>query len=239
MDKDLKKDLLNDENSLDNEKEYSSEILEKENEFAISPDDLENEEQLTAEEAYESLRLDDVDLFISDEVISGLSDEENEFYRQSIEMAIERYENQEEFTEEEYEKYRELKTIEKKLYKALKAKKKSEEKKGLFDYIKIWMAVYGVILIVVNFFPINPFLPLLIYYNLFESLPTFLQKESGLDIFYIVYSLLLVIPGYIVWLCMKKESMDEKKRKLLFLIIQIVITVVAAVGVLLYYLWVR
>ena len=224
---------------LKDEKELSSEILEQENEFAISPDELESEDQLSMDEVYESLRLDEVDLFIDDEKIASLNEEENEFYRQSIEMAIEKYEDMEEFSDVDYEKYRELKQIEKKLYRALKVKTKSEEKKGLFDYIKVWMAVYGIICAVINIFPINPFLPLLFYYNIFEKLPIFLQKENGVDIFYIIYSLLLIIPGYIVWLCMKKESLDEKKRRLLFLIIQIIITVISIVGVLLYYLWLK
>ena len=120
MDKDLKKD-----------NELLDELFD-EKEVTEEPEAM---EQLNDEEAFESLKQEEINLFLTDEEILKLTEDEVIFYRQSIEMALERYDELLMTTGEEIYSLDEaklLKQIEKKLYKTTKLKEKGEEKKGFF-----------------------------------------------------------------------------------------------------------
>lgn len=227
MDKDLKKD-----------NELLDELFD-EKEVTEEPEAM---EQLNDEEAFESLKKEEINLFLTDEEILKLTEDEVIFYRQSIEMALERYDKLLMTTGEEiYSLYEAklLKQIEKKLYKTTKLKEKGEEKKGFFSYLKVWMAIYGIILFLLNIFPINPFLPGILYNTWYEKMPTFLQTNSGFDVFMIVYFCLNALPGFIIWFFLKKETEEEKKSKWIFFGISCIIAVLVIVGVIIYLKWLR
>ena len=110
MDKDLKKD-----------NELLDELFD-EKEVTEEPEAM---EQLNDEEAFESLKQEEINLFLTDEEILKLTEDEVIFYRQSIEMALERYDELLMTTGEEiYSLYEAklLKQIENKFYKTTKLK---------------------------------------------------------------------------------------------------------------------
>lgn len=225
MDKDILKD-----------KELDEELDE------LLTEETEEAEQLDDEEAFQSLKLEDLNLFLSDEEILSLNEEERVMYRQAIEIAIEKYDDvfmergEEIYTVEEVKL---LKQIEKKLYKTSKLVEKKENAKGFFEHIKLWMGIYGIVMVLLNIFPVSPFLPVLIYERLYIELPEFFQSIKGFDIYMIIYSLIMIVPGFIIWLRLKKDTKEKIYSKRIFFGISCIIAALAIIGFVIYLIWVK
>ena len=194
-----------------------------------------NQVELTDEIIFENEKK----IILTDEEINELTEDELVEYRQRLELAMDKCENEALVRGEEIlpDEYYELKALEKKAIKAIKKLRKTEDKKGFFANLSLGSAIYGIVMIVLNIFPINPYLPLIILTATYEHLPEFLWKESGKDIFYTIYMVLMLVPGYVVWLFKKKDTNEEKFRKRNFLFVQIGITLVSIVAIVLYILW--
>ena len=145
---------------------------------------------------------------------------------------------QEVIEDDSYQEYLLYKKQEKKLYKKLKELKKPHDvkEKGFFDYTKPWMFIYAVVLSLIGMFPVNPFLQYALVENIgflydFVIILEGLKTGWGFYFFYIISLILLVVPGYIAWLCFKKESLEERKTRFSFLVMQIVVTIFTLIGV--------
>lgn len=197
-----------------------------------------NEEEQGLEEVYSA---EEENILLSDEEIKELDMETLEVYIQKTEVLIDEYELSEVINEDKYDEYLALKKQEKKLYKRLKEMKnpKDAKEKGFFDYTKPWMFIYAVVLSVIGMFPVNPFLQYALidkFEFLYNLVITFegMKEGWGFYIFYIVTLLILVIPGYIVWLFLKKDTLERRKKRFSFLVMQIIVTVMTIIGALVF-----
>lgn len=209
--------------------------------------DFEKDLELKDEELEEEIYADEEEnILLTDEEIEELDIEQVEVYIQKTEVLIDEYELSEIIEEAKYEEYLELKKQEKKLYKKLKQLKKPQDvkEKGFFDYTKPWMFIYAVILSVIGMFPVNPFLQYALidkFDFLYNLVITFegMKEGWGFYIFYIITLLILVIPGYIVWACFKKDTLEKRKRRFSFLVMQIIVTVMTIIGALVFVSFLR
>ena len=137
--------------------------------------------------------------------------------------------------DETYQLYINLKKQEKILNKKVKLLNKEIKEKGFFDYVKPWMFIYIVFVMVLGIFPVNPFLPLLLMTEINEKIVV--VDETLKNILYVCYIAILLIPGIVLCACHKRKTKDQRLSQRAFLILLIIATLITAVGTILFFLW--
>lgn len=192
---------------------------------------LNNEESIVFDENYSEPK----EVLLSEEEIDALSEESLIEYVQRTEYAIDKMELTEIEDDETYELYLNLKKQEKILNKKVKLLTKEIKEKGFFDYIKPWMFIYIILVIVLGIFPINPFLPLLLMTEINDKIVV--VDDVLKNILYACYIGILLIPGIVLCACHKRKTKEQRLSQRAFLILLIIATLITAVGVILYILW--
>lgn len=197
-----------------------------------------NEGDNNIEDTYE---FTEENILLTEEEIKELDIENIEVYIQKTEVLIDEYELSEVIEDDKYNEYLALKKQEKMLYKKIKELKRPQDakEKGFFDYTRPWMFIYAIILSVIGMFPVNPFLQ----YALIEKINFLydfvivlegLKEGWGFYFFYIITLLILIVPGYIVWLCLKKDTLEKRRKSFCFLVMQIIVSLMTLLGALIF-----
>ena len=189
---------------------------------------IEIEEEPEKEE--ESQEYDDVDIDINYDInkLDELNEYEAMVLASKVEVELQKYEDmilksQKEFLSEEEliglwfneEEYQRLRVLDSALYKHTKTIDKATETKSIFTFFPIWLALFGFIVLVFNFYPVNPLLFMHVIINLSDKYENiFANGTTTAYILYFVYVGVFYIPllvGFIIYLI--KGIKDKIARK--------------------------
>lgn len=188
--------------------------------------EIEEEPQKEDEESnYEEV---DIDINYDIDKIDELNEYEVMVLASKVEVEIQKYEDillkaQKEYLSEKEildlgyneEEYKRLIELDRALYKHNKAIDKASEAKGLFSYLPLWLAIFGAVVLVFNFYPVNPLLLMHVIINLSDkyaelfssgTISAYITYFSYVGIFYIP-----LIVGFVIYLI--KGIKDKVIRK--------------------------
>ena len=210
-----------------------SEESKKEN---LEIEETENNEDVEYEVYEEELDAEDNarKVLLSLDEIEILTEEGLVEYAQKTEFAIDKLELSV-IDDDNYQLYFDLKKQEKLLYKKIKLLNKEIKEKGFFDYVKPWMFIYAIFVVLLGIFPVNPFLPLMLMVELGKKGMTI---DGALhNWLYVAYIAILLVPGYLTALLYRVKTRDSKLSRRAFCIILIVLTLLTAIGAVVFFMW--